>query len=171
MLSLPFLDRDATRYLYISKANTKSICVIMQFNCICSTNLSSSICKLLYYKKFKSLAESQIRPGGSTKTLPTKKISKSNSGQQNIKGCVERQCDINSLSADCCFIWDLSKSILLEGFARLPCREPPCHFLLTWCVWYFILIFLFNNTISELKWERWEITGDLLKDKNCPSIG
>lgn len=85
LLSLPFLDRDATRYLYISKANTKSICVIMQFNCICSANLSSSICKLLYYKKFKGLAESQIRPGSNRKTLATREISECTSRQQNIK--------------------------------------------------------------------------------------
>ena len=85
LLSLPFLDRDATRYLYISKVSTKSICVIMQFNCICSVNLSSSMCKLLYYKKFKGLAESQIRPGSNTKTLSTREISESTNRQQNTK--------------------------------------------------------------------------------------
>lgn len=90
LLSLLFLDRDATRYLYISKANTKSICVIMQFSCICCVNLSTSICKLLYYKKFKGLAESQIRLSSNTKTLSTREISKSTSRQQNIKWCIER---------------------------------------------------------------------------------
>lgn len=90
LLSLLFLDRDATRYLYISKANTKSICVIMQFSCICCVNLSTSICKLLYYKKFRGLAESQIRLSSNTKTLSTREISKSTSRQQNIKWCIER---------------------------------------------------------------------------------
>lgn len=90
LLSLLFLDRDATRYLYISKANTKSICVIMQFSCICCVNLSTSICKLLNYKKFKGLAESQIRPSSNTKTSSTREISKSTSRQQNIKWCIER---------------------------------------------------------------------------------
>lgn len=137
LLSLPFLDRDATRYLYISKANTKSICVIMQFNCICSANLSSSIYKLLYYKKFKGLAESQIRSGSNIKTLSTREISKSTSRQQNIKWCVEKhKRDINSLNADCCcFIWDLSKSILLKGFVKFTQRDPICHFLLTSTIW------------------------------------
>jgi len=43
------------------------------------------MCKLLYYKKFKGLAESQIRPGSNTKTLSTREISESTNRQQNTK--------------------------------------------------------------------------------------
>lgn len=89
-LSLLSFDRDATSYLYILKANTKSIGVIMQFSCICGANLSTGICKWLYYKKFKGSAKSQIKLGSNTKTLSTREISKSISKQGNIKWCLER---------------------------------------------------------------------------------
>lgn len=139
MLSLPFLDRDATRYLYISKANTKSIWVIMQFNCICSANLSSSICKLLYYKKFKSLAESQIRPGSNIKTLPAREISKSNSRQQNIKWCVERHKMWYKFIKCWLLLFYLrsEQKHIAEGFSKLPHREPFCRFLITLAIWIF----------------------------------
>lgn len=84
-LSVPSFDRDATRYLCILKSNTKSVGAIMQFSCICGANLSTGICKWLYYKKFTGSPKSQIRFGSNTKAFSTREISKSTSKPGNIK--------------------------------------------------------------------------------------
>lgn len=113
-LSLPSFDRDATRYLYILKSNTKSIGAIMQFSCICGANLSTGICKWLYYKKFKACTKSQIRLGSTQKHYQQGKSLKAPANKETSSDVwKDIKCDINSLSADCCcFSWDLSKSVL-----------------------------------------------------------
>lgn len=101
-LSLPF-DRDATRYLYILKANTKSIGAIMQLPAfVVLIYLLASVNDFII-KNSKALLKAKLgfvatqkryQQGKSLKAVATKETS--SDVWKDIK------CDIHSLSADYC---------------------------------------------------------------------